>query len=198
MEFSDLETVLPRSAGRDGGWLRWFEPRAFGTQCDVLCFARFHRGNRSRVSRRPVVPDFLSVRPHLGLPPRGNGVRTFVVAPIIAVLMGCSSGAPQPTAIPSAFLTIENRGGPDVVVTFGGTKVGELHCGSELTFSPTDPSLPKMPWVVQVATPTGDVLRTTTLDAAHLPYWIAVIGNGAVEGAAPIEGPPGPSCPGST
>jgi hypothetical protein len=114
--------------------------------------------------------------------------------PILAglLLMGCS---PQPVA---GALHVENRGGPDLVFRVSGAPDVRVPCDGGATLVPGTAGMPNLPWSLEVRR-SADGSLVLAEEVTQLPRWFVQIG-GEVIGpglnASPIEGPPGPACPG--
>ena len=101
---------------------------------------------------------------------------------------------PEAPAFPPV-LNIENRGGPEFVVTINGKAVANVGCNVGATpLAPGNAGVPPLPWALTVTRQRdGAVVLSATL--TQLPQWLFQMGDDIGLGSTAVAGPPGPSCP---
>jgi hypothetical protein len=107
------------------------------------------------------------------------------------VLVGCGT-PPVPTL--AQVLSVENRGGPDLLVKVNDQPVASVACGDGTSIRPGVDGVPQLPWDLSIRRAQDNVTLWTGV-VSSLPGWYAQIGDlatGVSKNA--IGGPPGPPC----
>ena len=119
-------------------------------------------------------------------------MRSLLLAFVLVLLAGCST---QPNTAFPPVLNIENRGGPEFVVSINGTEVTRVACDvGAAPLTPGQAGVPLLPWDLSVTRPAdGKVILTARV--TELPRWLFQMGDGIGLGTVAVAGPPGPSCP---
>lgn len=127
---------------------------------------------------------------------RASGLAVLAVTLIIA---GCDLvPRPAPAEAPVQALHVENRGGPDLVFHVAGAPDVQAPCNGGATIAPGTAGVPGLPWRLEVRR-AGDGGLVIAEVVTELPRWFVQIGHEVVGGGlnpSPVEGPPGPACPG--
>lgn len=108
------------------------------------------------------------------------------------LLIACSpTVSPSPT-IPSGFppvLSVENRGGPTLVVSVNESEVATIECNDASTLTPGQAGLPELPWTLSIVRKQG-ALPVFTGQITALPQWYLQIGETSLGlGTTPPIGP---------
>jgi hypothetical protein len=120
----------------------------------------------------------------------------FVIA-VISLLIAACRPAPSPISPSPAsglVLSIDNRGGPDLVVQVNGTQIATVGCGKGAGIRAGVDGLPGIPWdLTVVRADNGTTLWSG--EVTSLPGWYVQIGDtGSGVSYQPISGPAGPPC----
>ena len=112
------------------------------------------------------------------------------------VLLAACSSLPTPTQAPAfpPVLSVENRGGPAIVVRVDGVEVATVACDSGTMLTPGVGGVPPLPWAMTVIRQRDNAV-VLTAQVSDLPKWLVQIGTDVGLGSVPVAGPPGPSCP---
>lgn len=114
----------------------------------------------------------------------------FTIVGLIA--LACSpTVSPSPTissGLPPV-LSLENRGGPTLVVRVNGSEAATIECGQGTTLSPGAGGLPQLPWTLSILRQgTADPVFAEQITA--LPQWYLQIGETSMGlGSTPPSGP---------
>jgi len=120
-------------------------------------------------------------------------MRAALVVVAASLLFVSCATTPVPTS--AAVLSVENRGGPDLLVKVNDVSVATVPCGGGASIIAGASSVPQLPWDVSVVQANDSVVLWKG-PVTTLPGWYVQIGDEATGvSKSAIGGPPGPPCP---
>lgn len=125
---------------------------------------------------------------------RVSGAVALAAMALAFTVLGCTLfPATETTGFPPV-LSVENRGGPDLIVEVNGAIAATLACDSGAEVVPGQAGVAGLPWTLTIKRRVGGMVLFAG-PVTQLPRWFVQIGETSLGlGSKPVAGPAGPAC----